>query len=209
MKPKRLPSPPYNLGVRALVEGKRTWAAPLDQADTRQGFLGWHEHGYLPHRDEPGLVQFVTFRLADAFPSTLRAEWAELLKIENDRKRRVELEAYLDKSRGECFLRRTDIAALVEESLRHGHPQKYELRAWVIMPNHVHVLFKVQAEPMAQIVGAWKGFTAKAANKLLNRKGKFWQEEYVGHVYARCRTRGASPPIYRNQPGESPVGQRA
>lgn len=46
------------------------------------------------------------------------------------------------------------------------------------MPNHVHVLFKVHAEPMALIVGAWKGFTAKAANKLLNRKGKFWQEEY-------------------------------
>src|SRR2546423_10990370 len=104
-------------------------------------------------RDEPGLVQFVTFRLADAFPQELRSEWEALLNIEEDRKRRIELEKYLDKGRGECHLRRPGIAKLVEESLRFRHAVQYDLRAWAIMPNHVHLLFQVQEVPMSQLVG--------------------------------------------------------
>ena len=178
MKPKPLPSPPHNPGVRDLVEGKRAGSRPLAKDEIERGFLGWHENGYLPHRDEPGLSQFVTFRLADAFPAALRSEWEGLLKIENDRERRIELEAYLDRGRGECHLRRQDIAAVVEASLRFRHGVQYDLRAWVIMPNHVHLLFLVQDVPMWQLVDAWKGFTAKEANKLLGRKGQFWQEGY-------------------------------
>ena len=71
---KRLPSPPYNPGVRELVKGKRAASRPLPQNAVDCGFLGWHESGYLPHRDEPGLIQFVTFRLVDAFPTQLRSE---------------------------------------------------------------------------------------------------------------------------------------
>jgi hypothetical protein len=102
MKPKRLPSPPYNPGVRDLVAGKRAWSPPLAKGEMERGFLGWHEHDYLPHRDQPGLVQFVTFRLADAFPAELRSEWEGLLNIEDDRQRHSKLEAYLDQGRGEC-----------------------------------------------------------------------------------------------------------
>jgi hypothetical protein len=118
---KRLPSPPYNPDVRDLVKGKRAGSRPLPQNESDSGFLGWHESGYLPHRDEPGLIQFVTFRLADAFPSELRSEWEVLLKIEDDRSRRIELERYLDKGRGACHLKRPDIAALVENSLLFRH----------------------------------------------------------------------------------------
>ena len=178
MKPKRLPSPPHNPGVRDLVVGKRAGAGPRPQEDIERGFRGWHENGYLPHRDEPGLIQFVTFRLADAFPAELRSEWEALLKIEDDRKRRIELEAYLDQGRGECHLRRADLAALVEGSLRFRHGVQYDLRAWVIMPNHVHLLFQVQDVPMSQLLDAWKGYTAKEANKILGRQGQFWQEGY-------------------------------
>jgi putative transposase len=178
MNPKRLPILPYNPGVRALVQGKRAWSKPLAQKEIKRGFLGWHENGYLPHRDEPGLVQFVTFRQADAFPAELRSEWEALLRIENQRQRQIKLEAYLDQGRGSCHLRRTDIAAMVEESLLFRHGVEYELRAWVIMPNHVHVLFRVQDVPMWRLVDAWKGFTAKAANRLLGRQGQFWQEGY-------------------------------
>jgi putative transposase len=178
MKSKRLPSPPYNPGVRDLVKGKRAWSHPLTNDDIDRGFLGWHENGYLPHRDKPGLIQFVTFRLADAFPAELRSEWEGLLKIEDDRKRRLELEAYLDRGRGECHLRRAEIAAMVEESLLFRHGVHYEARAWVVMPNHVHLLFLVMDVPMFQLVDAWKGYTAKKANKMLGRKGHFWQDGY-------------------------------
>src|SRR5260370_42680954 len=126
MKPKRWPSPLYNPGVRDLVEGKRAGSRPLPPDDVRRGFLGWHESGYLPHRDEPGLIQFVTFRLADAFPAELRSEWEALLKIDNDRKRRIGLKAYLDKGSGECDLRRTDIAPMAEGSLLFRHGAQYD-----------------------------------------------------------------------------------
>ncbi len=178
VSPKRRPSPPHNPNVRDLVQEKRAWSGSLSQEDSRQGFRGWHGSGYLPHRDESGLVQFVTFRLADAFPEKLRSEWEALLRIEDERKRRIELEAYLDKGRGECCLYRPEIAKIVEDSFRFRHGSDYELRAWVIMPNHVHLLFKVLGVPMSQLVDAWKGFTAKQANKALNRRGRFWQEGY-------------------------------
>jgi REP element-mobilizing transposase RayT len=178
MNSKRLPRPPYNPGVRDLIRGKRQWSKPISQEDAKRGFLGWHESGYLPHRDEPGLVQFITFRLADAFPAELHSEWEALLRIEDDRERRIELEAYLDKGRGECHLRRPDIAKTVEDSLRFRHAVQYDLRAWVVMPNHAHLVVKVQEVPMSVLVDGWKGYTAKQANRILGRKGKFWQEDY-------------------------------
>ncbi len=178
MKDKQLPSPPYNPGLRDLVKGKRSWSRPLAKDEIQRGFLGWHENGYLPHRDEPGLVQFVTFRLADAFPAELRSEWGGLLEIEDDRKRRIELEAYLDRGRGECHLRLPEVAKVVEGALLFRHEVEYDLRAWVVMPNHVHLLFLVQDVPMWRLVDDWKGYSAKAANKILGRKGSFWQEGY-------------------------------
>lgn len=178
MKPKRLPSPPYNPGVGELVRAKREWSPPLSKDAIERGFRGWNENGYLPHRDEPGLVQFVTFRLSDAFPEELRSEWEALLELEDDRKRRIELEAYLDKGHGECLLKQPKIGGMVEDSLLHFHGERYDLRAWVVMPNHVHLLFQVIDVPMSELMDAWKGYTAKAANKMLGRKGQFWQEGY-------------------------------
>jgi REP element-mobilizing transposase RayT len=174
----RRPGPPHNPRVRELVEEKRRWSSPPKPEDAKQGFRGWNERGYLPHRDEPGLTQFVTFRLADSFPDALRSEWEHLWKIENDQQRRAELESYLDKGRGECHLRRPEIAQLVEDAVRFFHGQRYDLRAWVVMPNHVHALFKVDATPMAEILESWKKHTANKANRQLHRRGKFWQADY-------------------------------
>ena len=102
-KPSRR-GPPRNPGVRELVSAKRRWSSPQKRADALLRFRGWHERGYLPHRDEPGLTQFITFHLADAFPANLRAEWAAMLEIEDQRGRRNQLAQYLDKGRGTCWL---------------------------------------------------------------------------------------------------------
>ena len=174
----RRPGPPHNPGVRELIEDKRCWSSPPKPEDAKQGFRGWNERGYLPHRDEPGLTQFVTFRLADSFPEALRSEWEHLLKIEDDQQRRAELEAYLDLGRGECHLRQPEIAQIVEEAVRFFHGERYELRAWVVMANHVHALFKVGATPMAEILESWKKHTAQKANRVLKRRGEFWQADY-------------------------------
>jgi len=34
--------------------------------------------------------------------------------------------------------------------VRFFHGDRYDLRAWVVMPNHVHALFNVDATPMAE-----------------------------------------------------------
>jgi REP element-mobilizing transposase RayT len=171
-------APPHNPGVRELVDSKRRWSSPPKNEDVRAGFCGWNERGYLPHRDEPGLTQFVTFRLAESFPEALRSEWKHLWQIENDRQRRTELELYLDQGRGECHLRQPEIAQSVEDALRFFHGQRYDLRAWVVMPNHVHCLFKVDATPMAEILESWKKHTAQKANRRLHRHGGFWHADY-------------------------------
>jgi putative transposase len=176
--PNSRPGPPHNPGVMDLVEGKRHWSVPLKPEVAKEGFRGWHERGYLPHRDEPGLTQFVTFRLADSFPEALRSEWEYLWKIEDERERRVQLENYLDRGKGKCYLRYPEVARLVEGALRFFDGARYELRAWTIMSNHVHVLFKVDAVPMSKILESWKKHTAIKANPLLKRSGAFWASDY-------------------------------
>ncbi len=170
--------PPHNPGVRELVSSKRQWSLPSSQEEARRGFRGWHERGYLPHRDERGLTQFVTFHLADSFPLTRRSEWEAMLTVEDDRERRRQLEGYLDRGRGECYFRQPEVAKLVESALRFRHSRDYELRAWVLMPNHVHVLFVVGDVPMSRVIENWKKFTAHEANKLLKRRGQFWADDY-------------------------------
>ena len=174
----RRSGPPHNPGVRELISGKRQWSAPLKHEDAIQGFHGWHERGYLPHRDEPGLTQFVTFHLADSFPSELRSEWEAMLRVEDDRERRRQLEAYLDRGGGECHLRRTDIAGLVEDTFRFHHAQWYDLLAWVVMPNHVHLLIKIGDTSLSRIIKELKRYSAREANKILRQDGAFWSEDY-------------------------------
>jgi REP-associated tyrosine transposase len=109
----------------------------------------------------------------------LHNEWVELFQIEDARERRSELDTYLDRCRGSCALRRPDLAELVEGAIRFYHLKHYQLRAWVVMPNHVQVLFKVgSSTPLSKIMRNLKEFTAREINKRLHRWGQFWMEDY-------------------------------
>jgi hypothetical protein len=60
---------------------------------------------------------------------------------------------------------------------------RYRLHAWCVMPNHVHVVVEpLQGYTLPEILHSWKSFTAKQANRLLGRKGIFWQDEYYDHL---------------------------
>ena len=175
---RRRNEPPHHPEVMKLVRRQRKVSLPPTREEQIVGFRGWHERGYLFHRDEPGLTQFVTFRLADSVPAELRDEWEKLLRIEDDRARRIEIEAWLDLGHGECHLKDERISCLVADALRHFDDDRYTLKAWTIMPNHVHVLFVTSETPMAEIVQTWKQYTGTRANRLLGRKGAFWQADY-------------------------------
>jgi len=89
------------------------------------------------------------------------------------------LEHYIDAGHGACYLRDPRIASLAQNALLYFDGQRYNLFAWVVMPNHVNVLAQFNHEhPVPQVLHSWKSFIANEANKLLNRTGHFWQREY-------------------------------
>ncbi len=164
--------------LRQLITGKREWTEPLTPEETAEGFKGWYSSRHLPHFDSPGARQFITYRLADAMPAARRSEWEAFLALEDDLEKQRKIEAYLDQGYGECHLRDPRIADLVQENLWHHDGVKYRLLAWVVMPNHVHVLGEIWSVPLGEILKGLKGYTAKAANKTLNRSGTLWEEDY-------------------------------
>jgi REP element-mobilizing transposase RayT len=140
----------------------------------------WHSRGYLPHFDGGQTIQFLTYRLADSMPQNILEKWR--VELENneitdaDFRRRIEI--YLDQGYGNCWLKRPDIAEIVEENLLHFDDVKYKLYAWVIMPNHLHLLLKpLDGFILSEIVHSCKSFTANRANKILGRSGRFWFPE--------------------------------
>jgi len=67
----------------------------------------------------------------------------------------------------------------VQDTLLYFDNEKYKLISWVIMPNHVHFLLRpFENHKLEKIIHSIKSFTAQKANQILNRRGKFWQEEY-------------------------------
>jgi REP element-mobilizing transposase RayT len=134
---------------------------------------GWHSRNYLAHFDSQDVVQFVTFRLADSLP----LDAIEHLKyVDRPEALRHEM---LDRGWGACWLRSEPIAQLVENAFFAFDGSRYRLHARTIMPNHVHVLFSVLPEAsLGDVVGSWKRYTARQANRQLGRTGAFWQTEY-------------------------------
>ena len=93
------------------------------------------------------------------------------------------VQAYLDAGNGQCQLRDPTIAGEVEDTLLLYDGQRYRLLAWVVMPNHVHVVIQVlEGHPLPAVLHCWKSYTARFANEHLQRKGRFWQREYFDRV---------------------------
>src|SRR5262245_26348630 len=89
------------------------------------------------------------------------------------------LEKFLDSGYGQCFLKERKVAEVVKTSFQKYNGERYKLIAWVIMPNHIHLLLKPLNEwELYKILHSFKSFTAQESNKLLNRNGKFWMREY-------------------------------
>ncbi|MBK9153968.1 MAG: transposase [Chloracidobacterium sp.] len=139
-----------------------------------------YTRGYLPHFDDHESIQFITFRLADSMPRTLLNAWKqELLRgAITDAGLRKRIEQYLDKGRGSCYLRDRRIARMIIETLMKWDGDRYELIAWVIMPNHVHLLIRLLGKNvLAEIMHSIKSYTAHEANRILVRSGRFWAVE--------------------------------
>ena len=95
------------------------------------------------------------------------------------------LDRLLDETRGGArLLAIPAIADVVAESIRYcaAVMHHYELHAFSVMPNHVHLLITPN-HPLPVILKSLKGFTARRANALLTRSGKtFWLAESFDHL---------------------------
>jgi REP element-mobilizing transposase RayT len=142
---------------------------------------GWHFRGYLPHYENSAVIQTITYRLADSLPREVVERLLNELEgnpnAEQEYRRRVE--DWLDAGHGSCVLRQEDAARIVIDSWKHFAGQRYYLHAWVVMPNHVHVMAQmIPPCSLGEVVASWKRFSATTINRLLGKPGQLWQEDY-------------------------------
>ncbi|MDA3798009.1 MAG: transposase [Kiritimatiellae bacterium] len=148
----------------------------------------WSSRGYLPHYDNVHLVQSITFRLADSLPQNMLEQLEiELRQIPLNKQnivKREKIEEWLDAGMGCCALRHPSLAAVVQEAIKKFDGERYDLFAWCVMPNHVHMLLQPKME-LGKIVQSIKSFTGRWAlshNAELElgvpRGRPFWMREY-------------------------------
>ena len=164
----------------------------------------------LPHWFQTDVTYFLTFRTADSIPRGVaelwnrrRREWLMQHRIDPDhpdwsrqlsalpKQQRgdyynqfsAEYLSHLDRGYGACPLKKSDLAEEVSKALLSFNHDRYELAAFVVMPNHVHVLLAMRQNitPKKQCTN-WKHYTARIINAKLQRAGAFWQTESYDHL---------------------------
>ena len=80
-------------------------------------------------------------------------------------------------SSGPLYLRMPAVAAVVQNAIMYRDGREYELHAYVVMPNHVHLLVTPLRE-LPEIMQSLKRHTAREANRILGLTGRaFLQDE--------------------------------
>ena len=168
------------------LENPHSFFNPHSEIDVTQN--------HLPHWQQGKAWVFVTWRLGDAMPKAKldqwKAEretwmthhpepWDEKTEAEYHERFSHQIDEWLDQGSGSCLLKDPDNAAVVADALRHFDGDRYELASFVVMPNHVHVLFRpLEGHALPEIVKSWKGFTSREINKRAGKTGALWQDEY-------------------------------
>jgi putative transposase len=135
--------------------------------------MHWNRVEYrrnLPHFQPEDAELFITFRLYGTLPLASGRDGRAFAKAD----RELEHTPF-----GPSWLSQPRVADCVTDTIRDGERVRalYGLIAFVVMPNHVHLLIEPQA-PGPKITQFVKGVSAKRANELLGRTGhRFWQDE--------------------------------
>lgn len=154
---------------------------------------------FLPHWEQSGCTYFVTWRMADSIPmeklralQSERTEWlAQHPKPWNDATwkefgHRFEgrVQEWLDQGQGSRFLANPDARKIVSDALNFFDGQRYHLGDYVLMPNHVHVLFiPLPGHDLKKLLHSWKSFTSKEILKRCpEAPNPFWLMESFDHI---------------------------
>ncbi len=139
----------------------------------------------LPHWDQDSKLQMITFHLADSLPKKVLEEIKKRRKelaqnkfnTEETKIRRYHLNNYVDKMAdagyGECIFRNKEICDIMENSILYFDEVRYNIHAYVIMPNHVHILLEIyEGESVEKIYDSIKRHVTTNINKYLGTKKK-------------------------------------
>ena len=140
----------------------------------------------LPHLYFRDGIYFITYRLANSLPSSKVAEVKAVIsekKLDNSEKFKRLLKKYddfLDNGLyGNKYLTNSEIAEICKHSLHYPDKKDYKLICYCIMPNHVHLVFELNKgnKGISKIMQSIKRTSARKCNLIINREGKFWQDE--------------------------------
>jgi carbamoylphosphate synthase large subunit/REP element-mobilizing transposase RayT len=171
---------------------------PAKMADLR--FRGFDEYAatkmtqrHLPHWEQPGATYFITFRLADSIASDVLAEWREERALwlkhhphpwdwktahQYMRRFEQEREQWLDQGHGSCLLKHSHARKIIAQAFDHFDRDRYIIDAFIVMPNHVHVILKpLGTNSLTAILHSWKSFTSNEINRLMKQSGPLWMAE--------------------------------
>jgi REP element-mobilizing transposase RayT len=150
----------------------------------------------LPHIYIPERTYFITFRLKDSLPYKKIYELRSSAdfksvpknkteKYEKDKKFFAKYDELLNKGNyGKCYLKNGKIAEIVVSTINYLKEKDYNLIAYCIMPNHVHLVLnlKQNSRSVDKIMQSIKRYSAREINRLLKRSGSLWQAESYDHV---------------------------
>lgn len=152
----------------------------------------------MPHWHQSGVAYFITFRLADSLPESVLSEWRDERAIwlrwhpepwlaaeqrEYDERFTRRIQEWLDSDMGVCHLRRPDVRIQVADCLQHFDGTRYDVDAFVLMPNHVHaIIIPRDGYDLSAVLQGIKGVSANRCNKLLVSAGAFWMDESYDHI---------------------------
>jgi REP element-mobilizing transposase RayT len=141
----------------------------------------------LPHLQPDDVYIFLTWRLFGSLPAIHAS-----ISYPTPGHAFVAADRALDHpGSGPQWLRDPRIAGMVAESICGGESRRcwYDLDAWVVMPNHVHLLILPRL-PVPDITRWLKSWTARQANQLPGLAGQpFWQDEPYDHWVRNRRER--------------------
>jgi putative transposase len=136
---------------------------------------GWHQRGYLPHFDAHTLLQHIIFRTHSALPKTV-LDQASMLSANLGR---AMMDRALDASSDGRIFSEPEFAEIMEEAVRFFDGQRYDLQAWCVMPNHVHVVLVVYPDVLlSKVVQSWKQAAALKINRILDKTGPVFALDY-------------------------------
>ena len=141
----------------------------------------------IPHWQQGDCPVFVTFRLNDSLPADKLAEWSQRRERwirrhpepwsdedweEYHERFSKQIEKWLDAGYGECLLRESGTRGILADTLLHDEGKTAAFISFIIMPNHVHLLFR-PLEPISRTIKVWKGVSARRIGK-----GSIWMSNY-------------------------------